>query len=166
MAAAARIGSARCRFLKAGRARKGTRDQSTKPNPPSGGDGELNMSAIASLLEEHRQALATDLKKNISTLEAKLDHIHATVSTHAQKITLLEENAYGGFWRGFPGVTVGVRQSSPDAFRQAKAGTETKTRQERQTEAPPFSIYEDYAPEVMEQRQKYRDVMSELYNLG
>ncbi|CAL8335872.1 unnamed protein product [Merluccius merluccius] len=28
------------------------------------------------------------------------------------------------------------------------------------------SIYEDYAPEVVEQRQKYREVMSELYNLG
>lgn len=30
----------------------------------------------------------------------------------------------------------------------------------------PVSIYEDYAPEVVEQRQKYREVMSELYNLG
>ncbi|KAE8295645.1 hypothetical protein D5F01_LYC06580 [Larimichthys crocea] len=30
----------------------------------------------------------------------------------------------------------------------------------------PISIYEDYAPEVVAQRQKYREVMSELYNLG
>lgn len=30
----------------------------------------------------------------------------------------------------------------------------------------PIAIYEDYAPEVMAQRSKYRQVMGELYNLG
>ena len=30
----------------------------------------------------------------------------------------------------------------------------------------PIAIYEDYAPEVMEQRYKYREVMAGLYNLG
>lgn len=30
----------------------------------------------------------------------------------------------------------------------------------------PIAIYEDYAPEVMEQRYTYREVMAELYNLG
>lgn len=35
---------------------------------------EFSMAAIANPLEEHRQALATDFKASISTLEAKLDH--------------------------------------------------------------------------------------------
>lgn len=30
----------------------------------------------------------------------------------------------------------------------------------------PIAIYEDYAPEVLEQRSKYREVLSEMYNLG
>lgn len=30
----------------------------------------------------------------------------------------------------------------------------------------PIAVFEDYAPEVMEDRSKYRDVMSELYRLG
>ena len=30
----------------------------------------------------------------------------------------------------------------------------------------PIAIYEDYAPEVLEQRAKYREVLADLYNLG
>lgn len=30
----------------------------------------------------------------------------------------------------------------------------------------PIAIYEDYAPEVLEQRSKYKEVLSELYKLG
>lgn len=29
-----------------------------------------------------------------------------------------------------------------------------------------LSLFEDYVPELMEQRSKYREVLSELYNLG
>ena len=35
-----------------------------------------------------------------------------------------------------------------------------------QYQGSPISICEDYAPEVVEQCQKYQEVMSELYNLG
>ncbi|KAF3842825.1 hypothetical protein F7725_001674 [Dissostichus mawsoni] len=37
------------------------------------------MADIASLLEDHRKALSADFKSTISTLEAKLDRIQATV---------------------------------------------------------------------------------------
>ena len=44
---------------------------------------------------------------------------------------------------------------------------EARTRRGKlQYRGSPISIYEDYAPEVVEQRQKYREVMSELYNMG
>jgi len=47
------------------------------------------MAAMTGLLEEHIKALSADFRATISTLEAKLDHIQATV----QKFTLLESNA-------------------------------------------------------------------------
>lgn len=44
---------------------------------------------------------------------------------------------------------------------------EARTRRGKlQYRGSPIAIYEDYAPEVVEQRQKYREVMSELYDLG
>ncbi|KAE8297846.1 hypothetical protein D5F01_LYC02318 [Larimichthys crocea] len=51
------------------------------------------MAAIANLWEEHRWALSANFKAAISALETKLDHVHTTVSDHAQKITSLEANA-------------------------------------------------------------------------
>lgn len=38
--------------------------------------------------------------------------------------------------------------------------------EEGKTSLTPVAIYEDYAPEVLEQHSKYREVLSELYNLG
>lgn len=57
----------------------------------SGDDGkEVNMAAIASLLEEHRVALSADFNTAVSTLEVKLDQIQTAVTDHASKIALLE----------------------------------------------------------------------------
>ncbi|KAJ8014425.1 hypothetical protein DPEC_G00040080 [Dallia pectoralis] len=41
-----------------------------------------------------------------------------------------------------------------------------KRRGDLQYRGSPVHIYEDYTPEVLEQRAKYRDAMSTLYNLG
>lgn len=41
-----------------------------------------------------------------------------------------------------------------------------KRRGKLQYRGTPVQIYEDYAPEVVEERAKYRSVMAELYNLG
>lgn len=73
--------------------RQTVKDQGAKVSPSHEGGDEFSMAAIANLLEKHRQALATNLKVSISTLEAKLDHNHTTVSYHAQKISSLEANA-------------------------------------------------------------------------
>lgn len=73
--------------------RQSTRDQHAKPDPPGDVNSELNMATIASLLEEHRQALSADFKTAVSALDEKLDNIHARVTVHAQKITSLESNA-------------------------------------------------------------------------
>lgn len=68
------------------------KDQDAKVNPSHEAGDEFSMVAIANLLEEHRQVLSADVKTFISTLEAKLDHVHTTVSYHGQKLSSLEAN--------------------------------------------------------------------------
>ncbi|KAI4800312.1 hypothetical protein KUCAC02_013357 [Chaenocephalus aceratus] len=59
----------------------------SKPAKSNKKDGNnLNMAGIASLLEDHRRALSADFKSAISTLEAKLDRIQATVSDHGRQL--------------------------------------------------------------------------------
>ncbi len=41
-----------------------------------------------------------------------------------------------------------------------------KKRGELQYQGKPITIYEDYSPEVMEQRAQYREVMAEMYKQG
>ncbi len=226
--------------------RQAVKDQGAKANEA---DNEVSMAAIASLLEEHRQAPSADFKTFISTLEAKLDLVHTTVSDHAQKIIALEANATLQYERlialealcavltesnakltakvsdlesrsrrndirvvGIP-VSVegpwptaffaellmevfreGFSESLPECYRahctlteKPKPGQralpviirlhryqvkeriihEARARRGKlQYRGSPISIYEDYAPDVVERRQKYRDVMSKLYNLG
>ncbi|KAI4788433.1 hypothetical protein KUCAC02_025853 [Chaenocephalus aceratus] len=52
-------------------------------------------------------------------------------------------------------------QQKEKIIREARA-----RRGKLQYQGTPIAIYEDYTPEVMEQRYKYREVMAELYNLG
>lgn len=54
--------------------------------------GEISMSALTSLLEEHRAALSSDFKTTLTSLEAKLDLVQAAVSDHGPRITSLESN--------------------------------------------------------------------------
>ena len=63
-----------------------------KTDPPELAGSDPSMAAIANLLEEHRKALSADFKTTISSLEAKLDLIQATVSDHGEKIASLESN--------------------------------------------------------------------------
>lgn len=72
--------------------RQTMKDQDAKVNPSHEAGDEFSMVAIANLLEEHRQVLSADVKTFISTLEAKLDHVHTTVSYHGQKLSSLEAN--------------------------------------------------------------------------
>lgn len=229
--------------------RRNVKDQGAKVSPAHEASDEFSMAAIASLLEEHRQALSADFKTSISTLETKLDRVHTIVSDHAQKITSLEVNATLQDERlltleascamltesnakllakvsdlesrsrrnnirvvGVPETVEGSRPTTffaellmevfgegvldapPECDRahrtlaeKPKPGQrprpviirlhryqvkeriirEARTRRGKlQYRGSPISIYEDYAPEVVEQRQKYREVMSELYNLG
>ena len=73
--------------------RYNVKEQGAKVSPAHEASDEFSRAAIANLLEEHRQALSADFKASISTLETKLDHVHTTVSDHAQKIVSLEANA-------------------------------------------------------------------------
>ncbi|KAI4802455.1 hypothetical protein KUCAC02_020291 [Chaenocephalus aceratus] len=207
------------------------------------------MEGIAGLLEDHRRALSADFKSAISTLEAKLDRIQATVSDHGQTIASLESNANLQDERMlaleatcatltdsnvkllakvtdlesrsrrnnirivglpesiegphpstfFPKLLMevfgeGVLDSPPECDRAHRSLTdkpkpgqrprpviirvhryqqkekiirEARARRGKlQYQGTPIAIYEDYTPEVMEQRYKYREVMAELYNLG
>ncbi|KAI4785872.1 hypothetical protein KUCAC02_037497 [Chaenocephalus aceratus] len=61
----------------------------------------------------------------------------------------------------------GVLDSPPEYQQKEKMIREARARRgELQYQGTPIAIYEDYTPEVMEQRYKYREVMAELYNLG
>lgn len=50
---------------------------------------QVNMDAIAAMLEEHRAALSTDFKSAFSTLESKLDTIQAKVEDHDKRVVSL-----------------------------------------------------------------------------
>ncbi|KAI4799078.1 hypothetical protein KUCAC02_019245 [Chaenocephalus aceratus] len=48
-----------------------------------------------------------------------------------------------------------------------KPALKTETKQAKKAEtASQLLIYKDFTPEVLEQRAKYRDIKSKLYNLG
>ncbi|KAL1252289.1 hypothetical protein QQF64_020085 [Cirrhinus molitorella] len=55
--------------------------------------GEVSMSALTSLLEEHRAALSAEFKTALTSLEAKLDLVQTAVSDHGPRIVSLESNA-------------------------------------------------------------------------
>lgn len=45
------------------------------------------MDTITTLLEQHREALAGELKSSLSTLDSKFDQIQSTVEDHGQRIS-------------------------------------------------------------------------------
>ncbi|CAI5663137.1 unnamed protein product [Oreochromis niloticus] len=51
---------------------------------------KLNMAAISSLLEQHREALASDFKPSFSLLESKFDEVRSAVEDHGQRLGSLE----------------------------------------------------------------------------
>ncbi|KAI4787997.1 hypothetical protein KUCAC02_036127 [Chaenocephalus aceratus] len=61
-------------------AKSNKKEQSARTDSPELASNNLSMAGIAGLLEDHRRALSADFKSAISTLEAKLDRIQATVS--------------------------------------------------------------------------------------
>ena len=63
-----------------------------KTDLPEPAGSDPNMATIASLLEKHRNALSTDFKTTISSLEAKLDCMHSSYSV-GPKIASLVSNA-------------------------------------------------------------------------
>lgn len=211
--------------------------------------GDVSMSALTSLLEEHRAALSSDFKTALTSLEAKLDLVQAAVSDHGPRITSLESNAddlserihsleavctdltenyaklkaktadlEGHTQRnniriiGLPESVEGPRPtvffsemlseimgeqilpSPPELDRahralvakmkpggrpravivrfhryQIKDAVIREARKRRgslQYRGNPIAIYDDYSPEVLEQRAQYRGAMAELYNLG
>lgn len=74
------------------------KDQS-KPSTrsaPSSTDAEadhVTMSALRSVLEEHKNSLQAAFETSIATLESKLDSVQASVADHGQRIVSLESNA-------------------------------------------------------------------------
>ncbi|KAJ4936530.1 hypothetical protein JOQ06_001120 [Pogonophryne albipinna] len=74
-------------------AKSNKKEQTARTDSPELASNNLSMAGIAGLLEDHRRALSADFKSAISTLEAKLDRIQATVSEHGQTIASLESNA-------------------------------------------------------------------------
>ena len=50
----------------------------TKTDSVDDAASELNMAAMVKLLEQHRQALSTEFKTTILTLEEKIDRIRTT----------------------------------------------------------------------------------------
>lgn len=53
---------------------------------------DVSMTALASLLENHKAAPSAEFRTTIFALESKIDLVQATVSSHGQRITSLEFN--------------------------------------------------------------------------
>ena len=66
---------------------KQSKKDSTPPNAPAA--NELSMDALTS----HKAEIASEFKISFSALEAKIDLVQTTVSSHGQRITSLETNA-------------------------------------------------------------------------
>ena len=71
------------------------RGKNIEAGPPStDADGDaVTMSALRSLLEEHKNSLQAAFETSIATLESKLDTVQASVADHGQRIVSLESNA-------------------------------------------------------------------------
>lgn len=53
---------------------------------------QVNMAAIISLLEEHKEALSAEFRSAIAPLQSSIEQIQVTVVDHGQRITSLETN--------------------------------------------------------------------------
>lgn len=221
----------------------------TAKNEALATSSDLNMSALANLLDQHRASLSAEFKAAISTLEVKLDQVQTKVLEHDQKLncidtamndfneriqalestcaTLADSNAKlkakaadlesrsrrnniriiglpesieGGhpttFFSELLHSILGgeVLPSLPELDRahrslapKPKTGEKPRPviirfhkykvkekvvlearrrRGELLYNGRPVTIYEDYSPEVMEQRSLYRGVMAKLYKQG
>ncbi|KAF3860060.1 hypothetical protein F7725_000315 [Dissostichus mawsoni] len=127
-----------------------------------------DMASIISLLEEHRvsselaqrehrASISADFKAAFAVLEAKLNQTQTTVAEHGEQIDSLETNA------NLQDVIMRLHryQVKDLIVREAR-----KRRGDLRYRGTPVQIYEDFTQEVLEQRAKYRDIMSKLYNLG
>ena len=56
-------------------------------------DANVSLEAITTLLEQHREALATEFKTSFGQLDSKLDQIKLTVEDHDQRVSSLELSA-------------------------------------------------------------------------
>ena len=70
---------------------KQSKKDSTPPNASAA--NELSMDALTSLLNCHKEELASEFRISFSALEAKIDLVQTTVSSHGQRIASLETNA-------------------------------------------------------------------------
>ncbi|KAJ8351978.1 hypothetical protein SKAU_G00234540 [Synaphobranchus kaupii] len=136
------------------------------------------MPALTSLLEEHRQAissaLSTEFKSTFASLETKLDAVRTTVTDFGERIEILETNASS------TEECIQALETSCSTLTEACARLRAKNsdlegrsrrnnvrrRNDLKYQGTPIRIYEDYSPDVLEQRAAYREVMAKLYNLG
>ena len=72
---------------------KGKVDKSHPALSSASASASISVAEISSLLEEHRLALAADLKKSFDSLTSTLDTLHTKVTDHGQRISSLEDNA-------------------------------------------------------------------------
>ncbi|KAL1264131.1 hypothetical protein QQF64_004486 [Cirrhinus molitorella] len=159
----------------------------TKTDPTDSGSNELNMAGIAKLLDEHRQALSAEFKSTISLLKTNriilprllllrprhssffsqllFDILGKDVLSSPPEIDRAHRVLIGKPAAGAKPRAVIIRmhhyQQKELIIREARA-----KRGKLMFQGSPIAIYEDYAPEVMVHRSKYRPVMTELYNLG
>ncbi|KAJ8375459.1 hypothetical protein SKAU_G00060390 [Synaphobranchus kaupii] len=127
---------------------------------PSAEASHISMPALTSLLEEHRQAISSAplyrvlveiFGDQVLQTPPELDRAHRTLSTKPRQ--------------GDKPRTVIVcfhrHQTKELVVRESR-----RRRNDLKYQGTPIRIYEDYSPDVLEQRAAYREVMAKLYNLG
>ncbi|KAI4830939.1 hypothetical protein KUCAC02_002540 [Chaenocephalus aceratus] len=151
----------------------------------------VSMPFLVKLLEDHRDALSKEFKSAMTSLEAKLDFVQETVTDHGNGLTSLEANAnqlsdkmeeleakcaaMEGSYNKLKAKAIDLESRSRRNNIRITELPETKeliiqeARKRRGKlffQGKPVAIFEDYCPEIVEQRAAYREVMSALYQRG
>ncbi|KAJ4932272.1 hypothetical protein JOQ06_010697 [Pogonophryne albipinna] len=128
-----------------------------------------SMPFLVKLLEDHRDALSKEFKSAMTSLEAKLDFVLETVTDHAPELDRAHRALTA---KPSPGSRPWSRPRAVIArihhFRTKELIIQEarKRRGKLFFQGKPVAIFEDYCPEIVEQRAAYREVMSALYQRG
>ncbi|CAM4732714.1 unnamed protein product [Leuciscus chuanchicus] len=133
----------------------------------------VTMASLTHLLESHRTAISEDFKQTFSALETKLNGVITTVTEHAEKLEILESEECERAHRALALKPPPNQRPRPIIIHLLRFQVKDKIIRHARTMRGRLKfrdhsilVFEDYPPEVVEQRKEFKTVMSELYERG